>query len=135
MPRGRPKIKIDWEHIAELSKIGCSGVEICESLGIANRTLYERCLLDNNIDFSHFMQRNKAKGDSLLKIAQFEKAISGDNTMLIWLGKIRLGQTDKIVAENINTNFNVNVSFDQIADTTEEIFSILKDSIKNIPTD
>ena len=32
--------------------------------------------------------------DELMTFAQFQKAIKGDNTQLIWLGKQRLGQRE-----------------------------------------
>ena len=37
----------------------------------------------------------KAKGNSFLRAKQYEKALQGDNVMLVWLGKNRLKQTDR----------------------------------------
>lgn len=34
-------------------------------------------------------------GDNLLRAAQYKAAMGGNTTMLIWLGKQRLGQSDK----------------------------------------
>jgi IS30 family transposase len=109
---GRPLANIDWQKVNELLEGGCSGVEISGFLGLANSTLYERCLKDNKISFTEYSSKFYSKGDALIRMAQFEKAlgkkIEGDNTLLIWLGKNRLKQKDKeeeispLVQENIN---------------------------------
>ena len=91
----RPKVDINWERVNELLEADCEGTEIAAHLGIVPETLYRRCELDHNISFSKYLQEKKAKGNSLLKEKQFEKAISGDSGMLVWLGKNRLGQADK----------------------------------------
>ena len=48
------------------------------------------------MSFTHYSQKMRAKGDSVLRHKQFDKAVKGDgdNTMLIWLGKTRLGQRE-----------------------------------------
>jgi len=46
--------------------------------------------------FSAYQQIKRFEGKELLRSKQFEKAIFGDNTMLIWLGKQVLGQRDQI---------------------------------------
>ena len=74
---------------------GCTAVGIADSLGIDRVTLYNRCPQDNNLAFSAFAQLKKAKGDDLLRLKQFQTAMEGNVTMQIWLGKQRLGQSDK----------------------------------------
>ena len=92
---GRPKADIDWNVVNNLLKAGCSGVEIAGRIGILPNTLYDRCEKDNGIVFSSYSQQFYAKGDSIIREKQFEKAEEGDNSMLIWLGKNRLKQRDK----------------------------------------
>ncbi len=91
---GRPKAIIDWNYVNGLLISGCSGAEIAGSIGLNKATIYERCLVDNGIPFAEYSQQMYSKGDALLRNVQFEKALSGDNTMLVWLGKSRLKQTD-----------------------------------------
>lgn len=92
---GRPLAEIDWNMVGKMLEADCSAVGIAEQLGISTDTLYKRCKRDNKIDFSAFAQQKKAKGDALLKAKQYQIAMSGNVTMMIWLGKQRLGQSDK----------------------------------------
>lgn len=98
--QGRPKAEIDWNQVGKLLEAGGSAVGIAAMIGITEDTLYNRCKSDLNQDFSAFRQQKLAKGDELLRSKQFQVAMSGDKTMLIWLGKNRLGQTDKIENKN-----------------------------------
>ncbi len=96
----RPKANIDWQHVGKLLEAGASVVGIAATIGIDEATLYRRCLTDNKINFATFSQQKKAKGDELLRVAQFNTAMKGNVTMQIWLGKQRLGQSDKIENKN-----------------------------------
>ena len=91
----RPKVDIDWKRVNELLEADCEGTEIAAHLGIVPETLYRRCEADNKISFSKYLQEKKASGNSILKEKQFTIAKDGDKTMLIWLGKQRLGQSEK----------------------------------------
>lgn len=89
------KVVIDWDRVDYLLRAGCSGAGISGLLGIHENTLYGRCLKERKVGFMALSQQKKAEGNSLLEEKQFETAMSGDKTMLIWLGKQRLGQTEK----------------------------------------
>lgn len=95
---GRPKADIDWNEVDEYLIAGCSGAEIASFIGVNRFTLYDRCQSDKGIMFNQYSQQMKEKGDSLLRHAQFTKALGrnkdADNTMLIWLGKQRLNQKE-----------------------------------------
>jgi len=91
----RPKADIDWKRVDELLEADCEGTEIAAVLGLVPNTLYRRCEEDHKISFSKYLQEKKASGNSMLKEKQFEKALSGDSGMLVWLGKNRLNQSDK----------------------------------------
>jgi IS30 family transposase len=85
---------VDWIKVDKLLEAGCSGVEIAASLGIHPQTLYDRCEKEKDTEFSVYSQQKKQSGDTLLRNAQFEKALDKDNMMLIWLGKQRLDQRE-----------------------------------------
>ncbi len=92
----RPKAKIDWDHAGKLIAAGCDGVQVAAYFGIKPDTLYFRCEQDNKQGFSEFLREKRAKGDALLYATQYELAIKEKNpTMLVWLGKQRLGQREK----------------------------------------
>jgi len=92
---GRPKAIIDWEKVDKMLQAGCTGTEVAAALGYHPDTLYNACKRVHKMDFSAYSQAKRAHGDQLLRTAQYSKAMSGDTTMQIWLGKQRLGQSDK----------------------------------------
>ena len=93
---GRTPAVIDWDTVGKLLEAGCSGESIATQLGIHRTTLYNRCKNDTGLTFSTFSQQKKMLGDNLLRAKQYQTAMSGNVTMQIWLGKQRLGQTDKM---------------------------------------
>lgn len=91
----RPRALIDWKLVDHLLAAGCNGKEIAAYLGIHWDTLYRRCISDNGLAFSYYAQDKKAIGDAILKTTQFDEASKNKNTsLLIWLGKCRLGQRE-----------------------------------------
>lgn len=93
---GRPRAIIDWDKVDKFLIAGCSGVEIAGYYGLHYDSLYKYCKIDKKMNFSEYSILKKAKGNSLLRAKQYEIAMGGDKTMLVWLGKNRLEQTDKI---------------------------------------
>jgi hypothetical protein len=91
---GSVRKKIDWNEVGEYLKAQCSGVEIASMLGIHENTLYNHCKEDLQMDFVAFSQQKKSEGKQSLKKKQYDVAMSGDKTMLVWLGKQLLEQTD-----------------------------------------
>jgi len=91
----RPKKNIDWREVDKYLVAGATGTEVAAVLGIHAHTLYKRCEEDHKISFSDYLQQKREKGDSMIKLKQFEQAMEGDRGMLVWLGKNRLNQSDK----------------------------------------
>src|ERR1017187_8036608 len=84
---GHPKEKIDPEHIKALAGAGCTVEEIAEFLGVNKKTLERR--------FLKAMDSGRLRRNVSLRRKQVELALRGDKTMLVWLGKQFLGQSDK----------------------------------------
>ncbi len=91
---GRPKANIDWDRVDKLLQAQCSGVGIASLLGIDYDTLSRRCKEVHKTNFEDYMRRKKSEGLELIRAKQFELAMRGDRTMLIWLGKQYLGQKE-----------------------------------------
>ena len=109
---------IDWDVVAEYLMAGCSGVEVAAQLGIHENTLYQRCKTDLGVEFVAFKQEKQASGDSILKKVQFEAAIKDkDRSMLIWLGKQRLGQKEK-GEQDIKVDGGINIVFKPAHETS-----------------
>jgi len=91
---GRRTLEIDWKKVEEMLKGGANGNQVARTIGIHSATLYRRVTEEFDITYQEYLQKLKASGDTCLLLKQYEKAISGNITMLIWLGKQRLGQKD-----------------------------------------
>ena len=90
----RPEKPIDWELVDKLLLAGCNGTQICPYFNMHYNTFYNRFQDHHGIGFSDYQCIKRSQGDSMLLTAQFDKAVSGDNTMLVWLGKNRLEQKE-----------------------------------------
>jgi IS30 family transposase len=95
MPSGRKQLEIDWKRVDKLLEVQCSGTEIAAALGMHPDTLYNAVKREFNSDFSAYSQVKRESGKRLLKAKQFEVALEGDKTMLVWLGKQYLDQSDR----------------------------------------
>jgi hypothetical protein len=120
---GRPEKPIDWNKVDQLLMSGCTGPQIAPHFDISPKTLYEKVFDKFNVNFTQYSALKKEQGISLLLAKQFEKAMKGDNTMLIWVGKQLAGQRDlkedftfqqkatyQVNYKNDNSNNNIEVS-------------------------
>lgn len=84
----RPLAEIDPKVVEKLASINCTMVEIAAVVGCSVDTLERR--------FADIIKEGRAKGRSSLRRLQWEAAQKGNTSMLIWLGKQLLGQTEKL---------------------------------------
>ena len=96
---GRKLAVIDWARANKLMEAGCTGTEVAANFGIDKKTFYRRVELEFKMPYNTYMHLKRDKGDSLLRAKQVEIAMSGDKTMLIWLGKQRLNQREPEAVE------------------------------------
>jgi len=89
------KANIDWNIVDKLLRKRVSGVNVAARLGIHENTLYQRCKKDLGVEFVAYAQKKKAEGADMIGEKQFDVGMDGNVSMLIWLGKQYLGQTDK----------------------------------------
>lgn len=97
------KKDIDPDQVRKLAAIGCTDVEIGDIVGCSHDTLTRR--------FKDDLVLGRANGKMSLRRKQWETALGGNVTMLIWLGKQILGQADKqVIDQNITTDDIINVT-------------------------
>ena len=77
----------DEKAILELASKGRTLTEIAAYCGVSDDTISRR--------FAEAVKRGKSLMRGSLRAKQFELAMRGNPTMLAWLGKQELGQTDK----------------------------------------
>lgn len=87
MPMGRPRKLIDREKLKQLAQLGLSNSEIAAVLD---------CSPDHiETKYRKTLDWGRNRRNASLRRKQYEIAMSGNPTMLIWLGKQFLGQSDK----------------------------------------
>jgi hypothetical protein len=91
---GRDKKIIPPRDVERLAQMGCKDSEIAEWFGIDENTL--------RYNFSVELLKGKLALNQSLRQAQIKLAISGNATMLIWLGKNILGQSDSPLDSDAN---------------------------------
>jgi hypothetical protein len=84
--RGNRKRVVNPEEIYNLAAIGCTDSEIARWFDIAESTL--------KYNFSEILAKGREDIKMTLRRAQIQLALSGNATMLIWLGKQLLNQQD-----------------------------------------
>ena len=99
-------LDIDWDRVDELLIAGCSSYEIAGYLGCHPDTIRNNIKRQHGVDFREYKRLKRAKGDSMLREKQLQMAMSGDKTMLVFLGKNRLGQRDKFDMTTNNESIN-----------------------------
>lgn len=99
MGRGRPTKEIDREQFEKLCEIQCKRDEICDFFDVTDKTLTGWCRRTYNMSFAEIFRKKRKKGFVSLRRFQYEEAKNGNTTMLVWLGKQWLGQTEKPAAE------------------------------------
>lgn len=87
----------DWKKIEGMASIFCTGEEIANILDLHYDTLESRIKERyDGLSISDFLKKHQSNGKASLRRTQYKAALEDKNiTMLIWLGKQHLGQTDK----------------------------------------
>ena len=101
---GRPRIDFDLEVVEGLGRIGATIHEMAQILPASERTVSSR-LAEREGDFSRAYERGRAWLATSLRRKQIQVALTGNTTMLIWLGKQLLQQRDR--AETTNLDIDV----------------------------
>ena len=110
---GRPLAKVDEKMVETLAAVGCSGEEIAIQVGVAKATLYRR--------FKTLIERGHNTQNTSLRRKQMQAAMGGNITMLIWLGKQHLGQSDK---QEVKTEGRQEITIKPEAMTDAQLASI-----------
>lgn len=101
--RGRPRIDLSDDQLAEVERMAraqCRDGTIALAIGIDPVT-FKR-------NFEAICAQKRAEGKCAIQIAQFTAAVQDRNpTMLIWLGKVYLGQSERGEPRGASYEFKV----------------------------
>lgn len=90
VPR-EPKIVLDEDEIREFAAEGNTIEDISDLLGVSSN------VISNHPEYKRAYELGLADMRTSLRHWQFQAAKSGNVTMLIWLGKVILGQKEETV--------------------------------------
>lgn len=115
---GRPHKEIDIQTFENLCGLQCTEAEICNFLGVTDKTLTGWCKRTYGESFSEIYEKKRGVGKISLRRAQFKLA-EKNAAMAIFLGKQYLGQKDMPV--------EITATVSEIDEMTREIFQLQKE--------
>jgi len=116
----RKKIEIDPEQVRQLARLGCTWDEIAGVLKIARTTLVVRM---REKKYRDAYEQGVAEGDVSLRRAQYDSAMKGKTGMLVWLGKNRLDQVDRVETKNETTIYDGGNALDKLSGAIDRLAS------------
>lgn len=123
-PFGRPPIEIDKEQFEKLCYIQCTEQEICDEwYNCSVDTLERWCQKTYGVTFADIYRIKRGRGKKSLRRTQLETALKGNTTMMIWLGKQYLGQSDKFEQRNIDAEEKMVAKL-----SDDELIALIKES-------
>ena len=92
---GRPRKEFNWEKLDAVLQYGAWQIDCADILDVSMDTIERRIREKFDMTFAEY--RNKRMSRTRMRLAQkqIEAALGGNITMMIWLGKQYLGQSDK----------------------------------------
>jgi hypothetical protein len=116
----RKKIEVDPEQVRALARLGCTWDEIAGVLKIARTTLVVR-MKEKKVRDAY--EQGVAEGDVSLRRAQYDSAMKGKTGMLVWLGKNRLNQADRVETKNETTIHDDSNALDKLTGAVDRLAS------------
>jgi hypothetical protein len=107
---GRPPKDIDAETVFKLAKIGCTQQDVAEFFDCSHSVISER--------FRQDFHQGRAASKISLRRAQWRSAMKGSDRMLIHLGKVHLGQTDRL---DVTSKSNRTMVYIERADNPRDV--------------
>ena len=92
--RGANRKVVHPDEVYKLSSLGCSIQEMSDFFMVKRETL--------KYNFLPYIERGRAELKQRLRSKQIQVAMAGNATMLIWLGKNILGQSDSPLTRDDN---------------------------------
>jgi hypothetical protein len=117
---GRPRIAIDQKKLEDYLKLYPSEEDCAHLMDCSVDALAKYIKKTYSVTFNELREKMMGSTRAAIKRAQLRKAIEGENpTMLIWVGKQYLSQSDQIKLDvnATTTNFNLSYKLDKDEDS------------------
>jgi hypothetical protein len=134
---------INWDTVVDLCEIHCTGQEIASIIGVDRDTLNAACKREQGVGFSAYFMQKSAGGKCSLRRRQFKLAVGEEAviaedgtvlkpevppnvTMLIFLGKAWLGQSDKLAVDQRSSDGSMSPNSDAVRANGDAVIDLLK---------
>jgi hypothetical protein len=84
----------DWEKVELYLKAGAKPWNVAKAMHVSNSEFKKALEQRYGNNWEDVVESFDQVGTMLVQATQFQKALSGNTTMLIWLGKVRCGQRE-----------------------------------------
>jgi hypothetical protein len=133
---GKPFKPFDWPVLNALLQRGASMLACTEIMGISEDTIARHIRKEYDLTFAEYREKKLQK--TVLKLVEkaIDKALSGDNTMLIWTMKNLAGWADKnetLISEvkPIQLKYSLQETKDVITQAVQETVKEKAEEINN----
>jgi hypothetical protein len=99
---GRPHKPFDWDKLNAILQYGANLSDASEIMGVSEDTILRRIKKEHGMEYATYKNKKMGKVRIGLLRKQVEVAMSGNVSMLIWLGKQHLDQKDKQEIEQLS---------------------------------
>lgn len=124
---GRPVIEINWVEFDKLCLIQCTLTELAAYFDCSEDKIENAVKEQKGRTFSEYYNAKRGFGKVSLRRRQFQAAMAGDKTMLVWLGKQYLGQGETWETRDDVTINQTNVTMVEDNRTTAELIKLIMD--------
>lgn len=97
----RPRKLINKKQFESLCAIQCTKEDICNVLGVTDKTLDKWCKETYSENFSVVFKQKREYARASLRRMQWVQAEKGSVPMQIWLGKNMLNQSESLIQDEI----------------------------------
>lgn len=117
----RPEKPIDWELVDQLIMAGCNGPQIAPHFNISVNYFYDRFKEQFSEGFQQYSSYKKEHGKAHIILRQYNKALKGDNQMLLHVGKHLVGQKDHEEKSLVPNDTTIDINHELITSKYENM--------------
>lgn len=95
-----PRKRIPWRKAKQGAEAGLTFAEVAAHVGVDVKTMRSAIRRTYNLAAKEWLAERRTAGAGALKLAQYRFALKGNERLLIFLGRSRLGQEDRRTHEH-----------------------------------
>jgi len=101
---GRPEKEMNWVLLDSILQLGARLIDCAEMLDMSEDSVQNKIKDEYGCTFSVYRERKMSKIRMRLLQKQYDVAMLGNVSMLIWLGKNILNQSDKMETKTVEVS-------------------------------